>query len=141
MKTIAVLAALAMSLAGKPAPIHARGEGDMDKIQGTWTVSAGEKAGHKAQAGDLKDAKMTFSGGKFAWKAGGKETEGTFSVDATKTPGEISISMKDKKLAGIYRIEGDELKICIGVGDDRPTDFATKAGAKSMLLVLKREKP
>jgi hypothetical protein len=47
----------------------------------------------------------------------------------------------DKKLSGIYSLEGDELKICAGRGDDRPTDFATEPGAKVLLLVLKREKP
>jgi hypothetical protein len=33
------------------------------------------------------------------------------------------------------------LKICVGIGDDRPTDFVTQTGAKALLLVLKREKP
>jgi uncharacterized protein (TIGR03067 family) len=141
MRTIAVLAALVMILAGNLTLIHAQGEGDRDKIQGSWTVSTGEKAGRKAPAEGLKDVRMTFSGGKFTWKTGEKEMEGTFSLDATKTPREISMSAEGRKLAGIYRFEGDELRIRVGLGDDRPTDFATKAGAKVLLLVLKREEP
>lgn len=84
---------------------------------------------------------MTFSGSKFTWKAGGTETEGTFSLDITKMPKEISMTAKDKKLAGVYKLEGDELQICVGIGDDRPTDFVVKADAKALVLVLKREKP
>lgn len=141
MKTIAVLAALAMFPASKLTLIHGQGEGDGGKIQGTWTVSTGEKAGRKAPAEGLKDVRMTFSGEEFAWKTGEKEIKGKFSLDATKAPKEISMSAEDKKLVGIYKLDGDELKICVGIGDDRPTDFATKAGAKSLLIVLKREKP
>jgi len=141
MRTIAVLAALVVLLTGKLAVVHAEDEGDRDKIQGSWTVSTGEKAGKKAPAEGLKDVRMTFTGDEFTWKTGEKETKGTFSLDATKTPKEISMSAEGKKLAGIYRLEGEELKICVGIGDDHPTDFVTKAGAKAMLLVLKREKP
>jgi uncharacterized protein (TIGR03067 family) len=65
---------------------------------------------------------------------------GTFSLDTTKTPGGIEMSMEGKSLFGIYRLAGDELTICVGAGDDRPTDFATRAGAKALLLVLKRER-
>jgi uncharacterized protein (TIGR03067 family) len=102
MRTIAVLAALLMLLSGKLAAVHAEDEGDGDKIHGSWTVYTGEKAGRKAPAEELKDVRMTFSGGKFTWKTGEKETEGTFSLDATKTPREISMSAEGKKLTGIY---------------------------------------
>jgi uncharacterized protein (TIGR03067 family) len=141
MRTIAVLAALGMLLTAKLAVVHAEGEGDTDKLQGSWTVSSGEKAGRKAPPEELKGIRLTFTGGKFSWKTGENVTEGTFSLDATRTPREISMSAEGKKLAGVYKLDGDELKICVGQGDDRPTEFATKAGAKTLLLVLKREKP
>ena len=141
MRTIAVLAVLGMLLTAKLAVVHAKGEGDTDKLQGSWTVAAGEKAGQNAPPEGLKAVRMTFTGAKFTWKTGQDVTEGTFSLDATKTPKEITMSAEGKKLAGIYRLDGDELKICMGRGDDRPSDFATKAGAKTLLLVLKRERP
>jgi len=70
MRTIAVLAALVMLLTSKLAGVHTGGEGDRDKIQGSWTVSTGEKAGQKAPAEELKIVRMTFTGGKFTWKIG-----------------------------------------------------------------------
>jgi uncharacterized protein (TIGR03067 family) len=130
-----------MLLAGKPAAVHAGEEGDRDKFQGAWIVSAGEKAGRKAPEEGLKDVTVTFTGEAFTWKTGDKETRGTFSLDPAKSPREISMSAEGRKLAGVYRLEGDELTICVGDGDDRPVDFATRDGARAVLLILKRKKP
>jgi uncharacterized protein (TIGR03067 family) len=127
-------------LAGKLATVHAE-EGDHDKVQGAWIVAAGEKAGRKAPEAGLKDVMMTFTGSTFTWKTGDKETRGTFSLDPAKSPREISMNAGGEKLAGIYRLEGDELRICVGAGGDRPADFATKDGAKAVLLILKRKTP
>jgi uncharacterized protein (TIGR03067 family) len=140
MRTIAVLAALLALLSRPQTVVHAEDKGDTDRIQGTWTVTVGEKAGRKASSEELGDGRMTFLGGKLTWKMGEKEMEGTFSLDMTRTPGGIAMSLDGKGLVGIYRLSGDELTIYVGAGDDRPTDFATRAGAKTLLLVLKRER-
>ena len=130
-----------MLLTATLAMVHAGGGEDGEKLQGSWMVSSGEKAGRKAPPEGFKAVRLTFTGSKFTWEAGKEVTEGTFSLDATRTPKEITLRTGDKKLSGIYRLEGDELKICAGRGDDRPTDFATEAGAKVLLIVLEREKP
>jgi uncharacterized protein (TIGR03067 family) len=141
MRMIAVLAALPMLLSGSLATLRAEDKGDQDNIQGSWTVSYGEKAGSKAPADVLKDGRMTFTGGDFAWKMADKESRGTFTLEPNKSPAAISLSLGGMTLAGIYKFKGDELTICVGSGNDRPTDFATKSGEKSLLLVLTREKP
>jgi uncharacterized protein (TIGR03067 family) len=141
MRTIVAMATLMMLLAGRVATVLAENEGDREKVQGEWVLSAGEKGGRKAPEEGLKDITVAFSGGAFTWKSGEKDTQGTFSLDSTKSPREISMSVEGKKLEGIYRLEEDELKICVGAGDDRPADFATKEGTKSVLWILKRKKP
>jgi uncharacterized protein (TIGR03067 family) len=140
MRTFVTMGALMMLLAGRLATAHA-GEGDREKVQGDWIVTAAEKVGRKATEEGLKDATITFTGDTFTWKMGDKETRGTFSLDPAKSPRQIAISAGDKKHAGIYRLEGDELKICMGDGDDPPADFATKDGERAVLLILKRKKP
>jgi hypothetical protein len=45
-------------------------------------------------------------------------------------------------MKGIYALDGDSLKICVSQPKaDRPTEFATKKGSNSSLVILKREKP
>jgi uncharacterized protein (TIGR03067 family) len=129
-------------LAGMLAAVQA-GEGDRDRVQGAWILAVGEKAGRKAPEEGLKTqtVMMTFAGSTFVWKTGDRETRGTFSLDPARSPGEITMSAGDTKLAGIYRLVGDELTICVGKGEDRPTEFATREGAKALLLILKRKKP
>ena len=48
---------------------------------------------------------------------------------------------KDAVLEGIYQIKDDELTICAKVfGMERPTEFVSKEGSSTVLLVLKKEK-
>jgi uncharacterized protein (TIGR03067 family) len=140
MRKFAFMAVLTVLLAGRVSQIQAQAAGDADKIQGSWTVSAGEKAGENAPAEHLKGSRMTFSAGKFTCKFGDKDTEGTFKLDETTSPRQISMGHDGHQMAGVYKLEGDKLTICVGHGDDRPTEFVSKPGAKVMLLVLKREK-
>lgn len=141
MRTILAMTTLIMLLAGLTATVDADEEGDRDKVQGAWFVSSGEKAGRKAPEERLEAVMLTFTGGSFAWRTGDEETLGTFSLDPARSPREISMSAGGKSLAGIYRLEGDKLTICVGVGEDRPADFATRDGEKAVLLVLERRKP
>jgi uncharacterized protein (TIGR03067 family) len=143
MKKVVTSAVLMFLLAGagKVATVHAGEDGDREKIQGTWVVSAGEKEGQEAPAETLKDFTLTFTGDTFTHKMGGNERKGTFSLDSTKSPREITLSHDGSNLSGIYTLEGDDLKMCVAHGDERPTEFASKEGAKTMLLILKRKKP
>jgi hypothetical protein len=43
-------------------------------------------------------------------------------------------------MAGIYSLEGDTLKVCLGPAEKPPSEFSTK-GEKHFLMVLKRQKP
>jgi uncharacterized protein (TIGR03067 family) len=77
-----------------------------------------------------------------------KGVEGIYHLDATKSPGTIDLvyfSPIRKVLLGIYRLEGDRLTLCAAIDpdrpDERPKEFATKAGVLRVLVELKRQSP
>jgi uncharacterized protein (TIGR03067 family) len=122
-------------------------DNDQEKLQGTWAVVAIEQSGKKLpETNPIYKRKYVFEADRLFVKGeeGNKNSDGTFKLDASKTPKEIDLSLPDITLKGVYRLEGDELKLHLGGpagGEDRPKDFSTKeGGSRSRLIVLRREK-
>jgi uncharacterized protein (TIGR03067 family) len=73
-----------------------------------------------------------------------KGLEGVYHLAPTKTPKAIdlvSLGPIRKTMLGIYSFEGDTLKLCLSFDpqrvDERPTEFATKAGVLRGMVVLR----
>ncbi len=117
---------------------------DKDKIQGSWTMVSGEAGGRPAPDEYRKNFKMTFNGDKITVKFSNDKTkEGTYKLDSSKTPKELTVTPSDgeKPLFGIYDLDGDNLKLCMSQpGGGRPREFASKEGTPTMLFILRREK-
>jgi len=127
---------------------------DREKLQGTWTVVKYEVQGKEVPEGadakqfqqDLKAGKfaITFTGDEMTLKSGDNSRKGTFKLDAGQAPKWLDFTtpllmgLDGITEPGIYALEGDTLKICIG--EKRPTKFETSKDARGMLLLLKREK-
>ena len=123
---------------------------DLEQIQGTWRLVSRQRDGRTDPPVAVKDVLMTNKGDQFSFKgaaSGAGATQGTFKLDATKTPKTMDRIPADgpnkgKTLPAIYALEGDTLKICVAVaGKERPKEFATKPGSGYVLSVFKREKP
>ena len=117
---------------------------DQDRIQGTWACESAEQNGAAVPAERAKGFKMTFKGDKFTLTRPGQEHQATFKLAPGEKPRQLTLTPSDgaAELKAVYSLDGDTLKMCAGEpGGERPKDFATKAGDRAMLFVLKREKP
>jgi len=130
-----------------------------DALQGAWVIESFEAMGKKMD--NLKGGVFTFADGKVTMKMDEQETPGTYKIDAGKSPKQINLTSKgpggkDATAEAIFKIDGDTLTICMGLGtsktekradgtgservitqDPRPTAFDSKQGA---LIVYKRKK-
>jgi uncharacterized protein (TIGR03067 family) len=139
MKTslIAILAAI-VGLYDKP-------KEDIDRFQGTWVGTRSEVNGTPQKAPPFT-VKVTFDGDKLLTTLGkGKpELEGTFKLDPKREPhkGYEVTTPRGVVTKGIYELDGDTLKVCLGsTGDEAPKAFETEPLDGRTLIVYKREKP
>ena len=119
---------------------------DLEKLQGTWTVTKMEKAGKEDK--DAVGDTFTVTGDKFVIKKkDGKDAhmEGTLKVDTSKKPATIDMIMKgpdgkEMTMSGLCAIDGDTLKCCMPSepGKDRPKEISAKDD--TMMVTLKKEK-
>lgn len=109
---------------------------DAEAFQGEWEVVAAESNGEPPPAGFLLGSKVTLSGNKSTLL--GKE--GTFELDASKSPRRITFISGKSRQVGIYELDGDNLKWCVGPSDDPPREYKTKPRTNHTLLVMKRKK-
>jgi uncharacterized protein (TIGR03067 family) len=139
---LAVAAALAGGAAYWLWPTS-RAADDSQRIQGAWRPVAGERRGGPMAEAELKEIHaIHFDGSRFSWVQGdGQVFTGTFRLAPDKNPKEIDVIRDyERGMRGVYSLEGDALKICVGgPGARRPAGFATDAGGEATLLVLRRE--
>jgi uncharacterized protein (TIGR03067 family) len=109
---------------------------DHAALQGQWEIVSAESNGEPPPPGLLDGAKFAFSGDKLTLL--GKE--GTFELDAGKRPRQIDFIRGKTRQIGIYELDGDSLKLCVGPADDRPKQFNTKPRTDHSLFILKRKK-
>jgi uncharacterized protein (TIGR03067 family) len=121
---------------------------DREALQGKWLVVASEARGKKDSDDKLKEAKPTFhfQEEKLGWSfvRDGKEItgNGSYKLDPSTKPKSIDLTgfpESGKTFPGIYEMDGDTLKICFDE-NERPKEFASKAGSRIGLLTLRKQK-
>ena len=126
---------------------------DVDKLQGTWVAVSIESDGKMVPEEKVKNVKMVIKDDTMNITTGGPGRQpppATYKLDEKKKPKAIDITAggrdgsgkkTDDVLQGIYELDGDTLKICLGLpGKDRPTELSAKEGAKQTLYTYKRDK-
>jgi uncharacterized protein (TIGR03067 family) len=120
---------------------------ELDKFTGTWKAVSVVSDGKEVPRDDLDKITLTVKGDAYTFRHGDLVVEGTHKLDPSKTPKTIDAVRskgpdKGKPILGIYELTEDTYKVCLAPpGQDRPTEFASKAGSAYRLIVMKREKP
>ena len=117
---------------------------ELKKFTGTWQAVSVFRDGREVQE---EKVILTVKGEKYTLQTGKETVEGTHKLDPTRKPKTIDAVRtagpdKGKTLLGIYELTNDTFKICVAApGKDRPTEFASKPGSGTRLMVFKRQKP
>jgi uncharacterized protein (TIGR03067 family) len=121
--------------------------GDLKKMVGTWEAMSYTVDGKKWDEKDLKTVKLIIKGvGENELVQGDKTFHATYKLDETTSPKAIDFTRtrgadKGKKRLGIYELDGDKLRFCVGpVGGERPRKFASEPGSGVWMEEWKRVK-
>lgn len=116
---------------------------DLDRLQGTWTVSALEMDGETVAAGD---AHVVIEGSRFTTSGMGDDYGGTIELDASARPARIDMKFesgpeKGNTNLGIYKLDDDSWKLSLATrGTERPAKFASTPGSGVAVETLVRGK-
>jgi uncharacterized protein (TIGR03067 family) len=115
------------------------------QLRGTWVAVSLEHGGKKEDPPKGRELTFVFDGGKLLINEGNHPEEGSYKTNDSKSLREIDL-IPPKKLKnnaetikGIYRIDGDTLKLAFTHRGARPTGFDAK-DEESGVITFKRKK-
>jgi uncharacterized protein (TIGR03067 family) len=133
-----------MGLADAGAIPDVLGDREAKALEGEWVVVGLEADGRKAGAAEINGMRWTFRGAEItATDQDGTGAKMAFRLDLGKSPREIDLTsldggQKGKVAAGIYRVEGGRLQVCLREAGGRPKEFVSGPGQG--LITLERAK-
>ncbi|HYT87242.1 MAG TPA: TIGR03067 domain-containing protein [Gemmataceae bacterium] len=118
---------------------------ELARLQGKWQTVSVEIDGRRLEK-DFSEDRLIMKANTFLLRAGMDSMQGVFTIDPTRTPKTIDEEVtagahKGTKVAGIYELDGDTLKVCYAHGKkERPKEFKTAPGSGLALVIYKRIK-
>jgi uncharacterized protein (TIGR03067 family) len=125
-------------------PALARHVAELRTLEGEWRFESLEIDGAPVPAAMLSASRLFIDGDRFRTESPEATYEGLFTIDVEAEPARIDIEFVEGPEAGnwsygIYRLDGDDLRLCLGLtGAPRPQRFATAPGSGHALERLKR---
>ncbi len=126
-------------------PAVDRAKSDLQRMQGLWKVEKAVMAGSEAPEEIRSKLQLKVEGNTFTILEEGnaREERAEVTLDPNHSPRQINIKPRREGAdprQGIYHIEGDTMKLCWAFEGGRPKEFASEAGTKTRLFILKRAK-
>ncbi|MEO8707132.1 MAG: TIGR03067 domain-containing protein, partial [Kofleriaceae bacterium] len=122
-------------------PNLARHVTELRGLEGEWQFASLEVEGAAMPVGG---AKILIDGDRFRTESGETVYDGVFVIDVEATPHRIDIDFVEgpeagNRCEGIYRLDGDDLVICLGLtGSTRPATFTAPRGSGHAFERLRR---
>src|SRR5205823_5830382 len=111
-------------------------KGDKKLLQGCWRTTSEVLNGKPLLEGRWE--RMFFVGDTVLITCPEDWTsKGTYQLDDTKKPKTIDVFF-DGRMSAIYELNGDELRLCIGL-EERPETFKSTSRKPRWILILKRD--
>ena len=116
------------------------------EINGIWGLTSGVVKGESMPDATAKTIHLTLRNGKYTARVGNQIDQGTYTVDASKTPKTLSLvgtsgPNKGKKMLAIYELDKGTLKVCYDTsGKAFPEKFESKADTASFLATYTRQR-
>ncbi|MEP3477794.1 MAG: protein kinase [Fuerstiella sp.] len=125
--------------AGKQSQKANAASADVKNIVGTWQVTYAEDSGQVVPQEVMKNIQFSFTKDSLSGIGMGQAEQQPYRLDATTIPKSIDMTMEASHISlGIYDLQGDTLRLCIGRGKERPNQFDSSSESRNLILNLKR---
>jgi len=113
------------------------------RFDGVWKIDKLHINGNDLPPNNIQNLSIRFKDGTmFIDTTDNGETKSTSKLALTIDPGfdpglfDVRPENQDKTLEGIYKFEGEQLKICVNpTGQSRPTEISSADGANIVLIL------
>ena len=123
--------------------VNAKPKSDLELLQGNWHIVGLETGGKPEDPRNYRGNTFAFNKLTATLREGRlDDINFAFKLDPDASPKAIDLVLPSKNVAfrGIYKLDGDDLTVCVSNGGPRPTQFATKAGGDTETFTLKRDR-
>lgn len=118
---------------------------ELQVLNGAWVPVSAIKDGKSMTSEECKSIRAVFHNGKYSVTVGDKHDTGTYTVDESKDPKQLTIvgtegPNKGKTIPAIYELNKNTLKVCYDLsGKAPPEKFESKADSKMFLVTYEKK--